>query len=163
MFLPDEKTGKWTSAHHPFTAPADWDMPGAEEDPGGVASSAYDLVLNGWELGSGSIRIHRTDVQKRVFEILGLAQEEQTEKFGFLLEALAHGAPPHGGLGLGLDRLIALTLGLDNIRDVVPFPKTTSAADLMCGAPSSVPAEQLSEVHIGLTGRALVDGTPTAE
>jgi len=163
MFLPDENTGKWTSAHHPFTAPADWDMPGAEEDPGGVASSAYDLVLNGWELGSGSIRIHRTDVQERVFKILGLGQEEQTEKFGFLLEALAHGAPPHGGLGLGLDRLIALTLGLDNIRDVVPFPKTTSAADLMCGAPSGVPEEQLAEVHIGLTGRALVDETRSAE
>ncbi len=163
MFLRDENSGKWTSAHHPFTAPSDWAMPGAEEDPGGVASSAYDLVLNGWELGSGSIRIHRTDVQERVFQILGLDAKEQAEKFGFLLEALAHGAPPHGGLGLGLDRLVALTLGLDNIRDVVPFPKTTSASDLMCGAPSSVPVEQLNEVHIGLTGRALIDGAMTAE
>ncbi|MFT5283950.1 MAG: aspartyl-tRNA synthetase [Planctomycetota bacterium] len=155
MFLPDENTGKWTSAHHPFTAPLDWDMPGADENPGEVASSAYDLILNGWELGSGSVRIHRTDVQERVFDILGLDKAEQNDKFGFLLEALAHGAPPHAGLGLGLDRLVALTLGLDNIRDVVPFPKTTSAADLMCGAPSSVTAEQLSDVHIALTGKAL--------
>jgi aspartyl-tRNA synthetase len=149
------EVGTWTSAHHPFTAPVDWSLTGAEDDPGAVVSRAYDLVLNGWELGSGSVRIHRPDVQQRVFRILGLSPEEQQAKFGFLLEALAHGAPPHGGLGLGLDRLVAMTLGLDNIRDVVPFPKTTSASDLMCGAPSRVADAQIEEVHIRLAGRAL--------
>ncbi len=155
MFEKDEATGRWSSSHHPFTAPVDWDLPGAEEDPGSVVSRAYDLVMNGWELGSGSVRIHRGDVQQRIFRILGLSPEEQESKFGFLLEALAHGAPPHGGLGLGLDRLVALTLGLDNIRDVVSFPKTASAADLMCNAPSTVAREQLDEVHIRLTGEAV--------
>jgi len=136
---------RWFSAHHPFTAPNDWEMAG---DPGKLLSRAYDLVLNGWELGSGSIRIHRQDTQKKIFELLGIGPEEQRAKFGFLLDALSYGAPPHAGLGLGLDRLVALTLGMDSIRDVVAFPKTTTAADAMCDAPSTVEDELLKEVHV---------------
>jgi aspartyl-tRNA synthetase len=148
MFEFDETEKRWFSAHHPFTAPVDWSLGGGDGDYGKLVSRAYDLVLNGWELGSGSVRIHRTDVQKKVFEILGIGPEEQQRKFGFLLEALSYGAPPHAGFALGLDRLSAMTLGLDNIREVVAFPKTTSASDLMCEAPSSVSPEQLEEVHV---------------
>ena len=145
MFEKDPESGNWSSSHHPFTAPSDWAMSG---DPGELDSRAYDLVLNGWELGSGSVRIHRADVQQRVFELLGISPEEQQLKFGFLLDALAYGAPPHAGFALGLDRVIALSLGLDSIRDVVAFPKTTSAADLMCAAPSVVSPQQMADVHI---------------
>ena len=148
MFEYDEQAGRWNSPHHPFTAPEDWDLGGDSPDLANLDSRAYDLVLNGWELGSGSVRIHRSDVQQRVFEILGIGPEEQAAKFGFLLEALAHGAPPHAGFALGIDRTVALTLGLDNIRDVIAFPKTATAADLMCGAPSVVDPGQLAEVHI---------------
>ncbi|MBK7642061.1 MAG: aspartate--tRNA ligase [Planctomycetes bacterium] len=148
MFEFDEGEGRWFSAHHPFTAPADWEMGGANPDLASLVSRAYDLVLNGWELGSGSVRIHRSDVQQKVFTILGIGPEEQQKKFGFLLEALSYGAPPHAGLAVGLDRLTALSLGLDNIRDMLAFPKTTSATDLMCAAPSEVAPEQLFEVHI---------------
>ncbi len=148
LFQRDEETGRLASAHHPFTAPVDWDMTGADSEPEKLASRAYDLVLNGWELGSGSVRIHRTDVQTKIFELLQIEPEEQELKFGFLLEALRYGPPPHAGFALGLDRTVALTLGLDNIRDVVAFPKTTSASDLMCGAPSEVSPEQLEEVHV---------------
>jgi aspartyl-tRNA synthetase len=159
MFEYDEEAGSWVSLHHPFTAPDDWDMGGVTtaDDPrcGGLLSRAYDLVLNGWELGSGSIRIHKSDVQERIFDLLGIDPEEQREKFGFLLDALAYGAPPHGGFAMGLDRLVALTAGLDNIRDVIAFPKTTSATDLMCQAPSRVRPQQLDEIHIQLAGRAL--------
>ena len=163
MFERDEESGRWTSSHHPFTAPRDWTL-GGITDPDddrleSLESRAYDLVLNGWELGSGSIRIHRQDVQELVFRVLGIGPEEQAQKFGFLLEALTYGAPPHGGFALGIDRVVALTLGLDNIRDVIAFPKTTSAQDLMCGAPSRVRAEQLAEIHIGLAGKALA-GAP---
>ncbi|MEW6074383.1 MAG: aspartate--tRNA ligase [Planctomycetota bacterium] len=159
LFERDEATGRFTSAHHPFTAPEDWDLQGitASDDPrlGELASRAYDLVLNGWELGSGSVRIHRADVQERVFAVLGISREEAREKFGFLLEALQYGAPPHGGFALGIDRTVALTLGLDNIRDVIAFPKTASATDLLCAAPSRVPDAQLAELHIQRAGRAL--------
>ena len=148
MFEQDEETGQWSSSHHPFTAPQDWDLGGEDPDLGKLRSRAYDLVLNGWELGSGSIRIHRSDVQQRIFEILGITPEEQKIKFGFLLEALSYGAPPHGGFAMGLDRVVALSLGLDNLRGVIAFPKTTSASDLMCEAPSPVSPEQVSEVHI---------------
>ncbi len=152
LFTYDEDAQRWFSEHHPFTAPEDWEMGG---DPGRLMSRSYDLVMNGWELGSGSIRIHRSDVQERVFEILGIGPEERRERFGFLLEALSYGAPPHGGFALGLDRIVALSKGLDNIRDVIAFPKTAMATDLMCGAPAQVRPEQLAEVHIQLAGRAL--------
>jgi len=145
MFERNEEDGRWDSPHHPFTAPDDWELSG---DPATMLSRAYDLVLNGWELGSGSVRIHRSDVQQKVFDLLGISPEEQEAKFGFLLTALAHGAPPHAGFALGLDRIVALNCGLDSIRDVVAFPKTTSAADLMCGAPSEIDAKQLEEVHV---------------
>jgi aspartyl-tRNA synthetase len=148
MFEWDEDAQRWFSAHHPFTAPVDWTLGGANPDLGKLPSRAYDLVLNGWELGSGSVRIHRADVQQRIFEILGIGPEERQRKFGFLLEALSNGAPPHAGFALGLDRTSALTLGLDNIREVIAFPKTASATDLMCGAPSIVAPEQLAEVHV---------------
>jgi aspartyl-tRNA synthetase len=154
MFEWDEDEKRYMSAHHPFTAPVD---PKLEGDLGGMLSRAYDLVLNGWELGSGSIRIHDRTLQSRVFDLLGIAPEEARAKFGFLLDALASGAPPHGGFALGLDRTVALTLGLDGIRDVIAFPKTASATDLMCGAPSHVPERQLSEVHVARAGRALLE------
>ncbi len=160
LFTRDEEAGRWFSEHHPFTAPEDWTLGGPGADPAGLMSRSYDLVMNGWELGSGSIRIHRSDVQERVFEILGIGPEERQEKFGFLLEALSYGAPPHGGFALGLDRSVALTAGLDNIRDVIAFPKTASAADLMCQAPAPVRPEQLSEVHIQLAGQALKKSAP---
>ncbi|MSR62672.1 MAG: aspartate--tRNA ligase [Planctomycetes bacterium] len=155
LFTYDEDAKRWFSEHHPFTAPEDWALGGPGADPGQLMSRSYDLVMNGWELGSGSIRIHRSEVQERVFEILGIGPEERQEKFGFLLEALSYGAPPHGGFALGLDRTAALTAGLDNIRDVIAFPKTASAADLMCQAPSPVRPENLAEVHIQLAGQAL--------
>jgi len=145
MFEEDEESGEWMSLHHPFTAPADESF---ATDMGSMPSRAYDLCLNGWELGSGSIRIHRQDTQKKIFELLKMGEEEQRAKFGFLLDALEYGAPPHGGFAIGLDRLVALTLGLDNIRDVIAFPKTTRAADLYCGAPAPVDAGQLTDVHI---------------
>ena len=148
MFEWDEESKRWFSAHHPFTAPVDWDLGGDNPDLASLASRAYDLVLNGWELGSGSVRIHKSDVQQRIFTILGISPEEQQKKFGFLLEALSFGAPPHAGFAVGLDRLTAMSLGLDNIRDMIAFPKTTSASDLMCEAPSVVSPEQLVEVHI---------------
>ncbi|MDF1729591.1 MAG: aspartate--tRNA ligase, partial [Sulfitobacter sp.] len=151
MFEWSEEENRYTSSHHPFTAPESWGMEG---EPADMASRAYDLVLNGWELGSGSVRIHRADVQERVFELLGIGEEEQKAKFGFLLEALAHGAPPHAGFAIGLDRLVALTLGLDSIRDVVAFPKTLQATDLMCEAPSGVEPQQLKDVHISLESEA---------
>ena len=158
MFERDEESGGWTSSHHPFTAPEDWELGGItspdDDRLGDLTSRAYDLVLNGWELASGSVRIHRPDVQEKVFAVLGIGEEERQAKFGFLLEALSYGAPPHAGLGLGLDRLVALTVGLDSIRDVIAFPKTTSAADLMCDAPSLVTPEQLGEVHIRLVEKA---------
>jgi len=147
MFAFNEDRGGWDSTHHPFTAPIDWESD-FTQDTAAIRSRAYDLVLNGWELGSGSIRIHRKDVQQRVFDFLGISKEEQESRFGFLLEAFRYGAPPHGGIALGVDRVIALSLGLDSIRDTIAFPKTTSATDLMCEAPSTVAPEQLADLHI---------------
>ena len=148
LFELDEETGRWTFSHHPFTgiAPGHEDL--LESDPGSALSQAYDLVWNGWELGSGSIRIHRQDVQRRVFTALGLTEDEAKEKFGFLLDALQMGAPPHGGFALGLDRFVALLAGEPNIREVIAFPKVSSGADPLTGAPAPVPAAQLEELGI---------------
>ncbi|HLG07881.1 MAG TPA: aspartate--tRNA ligase [Gaiellaceae bacterium] len=150
LFEPDEETGGWTFSHHPFTGIAPGHEELLESDPGAALSQAYDLVWNGWELGSGSIRIHRQDVQQRVFRALGLTEGEAKEKFGFLLDALQMGAPPHGGFAMGLDRFIALLAAEPNIREVIAFPKVSSGADPLTGAPSRVPREQLEELGIRL-------------
>ncbi len=141
---------RYTAVHHPFTAPAADDLDRLESDPGAVRAQAYDVVLNGTELGGGSIRIHRPDVQARVFALLGISETEARNKFGFLLDALAYGAPPHGGLALGLDRLCMLLCGADSIRDVIAFPKTQRAADLMTEAPSPVDPRQLRDLGLRL-------------
>jgi len=151
MFERDEAAGRWVALHHPFTAPAIFDVEALERDPGGALSEGYDLVLNGIEIGGGSIRIHRHDVQQAVFRLLGIGDEEAREKFGFLLDALRAGAPPHGGIALGLDRLIMLMVGAASIREVIAFPKTQTAHDPMTDAPGVVDARQLRELWIRST------------
>jgi aspartyl-tRNA synthetase len=149
----DEDRGRWTSTHHPFTSPDPRDIDRLESDPGSVRSRAYDLVLNGVELGGGSIRIHQSEMQERVFAILGIGAEEARQRFGFLLEALSYGAPPHGGVAFGLDRIVMLMAGAGSLRDVIAFPKTTSATDLMTAAPSPVDADQLAELGLEIAAR----------
>ncbi len=144
----DAEEKRWVAVHHPFTAPREEDLEFLESDPGRVRSRAYDLVLNGNEIGGGSIRIHRTDLQKRVFAALGISDEEAAEKFAFLLQALEYGAPPHGGLAFGLDRLLMLMAGCESIRDVIAFPKTQKATCPLTEAPSSVSRRQLTELHL---------------
>jgi aspartyl-tRNA synthetase len=150
MFEWDDKTGRWHALHHPFTAPRESDIDLLENDPEKCLSRAYDMVLNGTELGGGSIRIHKTDVQKKVFELLGISEEEANDKFGFLLEALKYGCPPHGGLAFGLDRLVMLMTGSASIRDVMAFPKTQSASCPLTNAPSQISDELLRELNIRL-------------
>ena len=147
----NEDGKRWDSLHHPFTAPSDEDLDKLESDPGAVNSKAYDIICNGSELGGGSIRIHRQEVQSRVFRLLGIDDESARVKFGFLLDALQFGAPPHGGIALGLDRIIMLLCGTTNIRDVIAFPKTQAGADLMSEAPSPVDDAQLSELQLRVT------------
>jgi len=150
MFEFDEESRGWKARHHPFTSPKDGHEDFIESSPGSAYAKAYDMVMNGWEIGGGSVRIHRQEVQQRVFRALNITPEEQQAKFGFLLDALRYGAPPHGGIAFGLDRLVALMAGADAIRDVIAFPKTQRGQDLLTGAPSPVPERQLRELHLRL-------------
>jgi aspartyl-tRNA synthetase len=148
MFEWDEQAGRWDPAHHPFTAPAPKWADTFMDAPQEATARAYDLVLNGYELGSGSIRIHRADTQRRVFEALGISPQEAEDRFGFFLRGLAYGAPPHGGFAFGLDRIYMLMAGAPSIRDVITFPKTQSGADPLTGAPTPIPPAQLAEVRL---------------
>jgi len=150
MFEKDQHSKRWTSLHHPFTAPAVDETDSLKADPGHVLSRAYDMVLNGSEIGGGSIRIHNKDMQAAVFELLGISDEEADEKFGFLLRALEYGCPPHGGIAFGLDRMVMLMAGADSIRDVIAFPKTQTASCPLTNAPGEVSAQQLKETGIRL-------------
>ena len=158
MFEWDEQRQRWQSSHHPFVMPREDQLHLLDTDPGACVSSSYDYVINGAECGSGSLRIHQRDVQRKVFDILGLTADEANHKFGFLLEALSFGAPPHGGFAFGLDRLVMLLVGTTNIRDVIAFPKTQTGADLMTGAPGDADAAQLAELHVRNVETELAQG-----
>ena len=148
MFDGTDAEGNPAAAHHPFTMPHLEDLELLETDPASVRSQAYDLVLNGWELGSGSVRIHRGDVQRRVFRALGISDEDAEERFGFLLGAFRYGAPPHAGFAFGIDRLVAIMVGEENIREVIAFPKTQSGTDLMTGAPAPIAPRALADLGL---------------
>jgi aspartyl-tRNA synthetase len=150
MFEYDEEEKRWNAMHHPFTSPKDGHEDRLSTDPGTALAKAYDVALNGWEIGGGSVRIHREEVQSKVFRALSIGPEEAKQKFGFLLEALQYGAPPHGGIAFGLDRIVAMMAGAESIRDVIAFPKTQRAQDLLVHAPSPVDEKQLRELHIRL-------------
>ncbi len=152
LFMPSGDGG-WDPAHHIFSMPLEEDIPSIDSDPGAVRGHLYDLVCNGTELGSGSIRIHRRELQEKLFGVIGLGKEEAERKFGFLLEAFEFGAPPHGGIAIGLDRLAMIISGENSIRDFIAFPKTQSATSLMEGAPSVVEEAILDELHIEVTER----------
>jgi aspartyl-tRNA synthetase len=144
----NDEDRRWYSMHHPFTSPLDEDIAKLESEPGAVRAKAYDLVLNGSEIGGGSVRIHDAALQARIFQRLGISDEEARARFGFFLEALEYGTPPHGGIALGLDRIVAILAGESSIREVIAFPKTATAVDLMAGAPSTVDPKQLRELHL---------------
>ncbi len=150
MFEFDDDEQRWVACHHPFTAPKDAHVDYLGSDPGRCLAKAYDMVLNGWEIGGGSVRIHRADMQSKVFSALGIGEDEARAKFGFLLDALQYGAPPHGGIAFGLDRIVTMMTGAASIRDVIAFPKTQRAQCLLTDAPSGVDERQLRELHIRL-------------
>jgi aspartyl-tRNA synthetase len=152
MFEYDDKEKRWNAAHHPFTSPHEQDMDKLQSDPGSVRALAYDVVLNGTELGSGSIRIHRQDIQRQIFTALGMTDDEARSRFGFFLDALEYGTPPHGGIALGLDRIVMILAGEDSLREVIPFPKTAKAIDMMVDAPTPVNETQLRDLGIKLRG-----------
>ena len=154
MFEYDLASAKWMPAHHPFTAPHEADMANLVSDPASVRANCYDLAMNGLELGSGSIRIHRKDVQQQIFQSLGISDDEAQARFGFFLEALEYGTPPHGGIALGLDRIVMLLAGVPSLREVIAFPKTAKAIDLMADAPTTVSEHQLKELHIRVATRS---------
>jgi aspartyl-tRNA synthetase len=148
LFEHDETSGAYVAAHHPFTSPRPEDVERLATDPGACRARAYDLVLNGYEIAGGSVRIHDSAVQAKVFEALGIGPDEQRAKFGFLLDALSYGAPPHAGIAAGLDRLVMVATGAQSLRDVIPFPKTQKGTDLMSGCPTPVDPRQLEEVFV---------------
>jgi len=151
LFEYDEELKHWVAAHHAFTRPHDEDVAKLRTDPGAVKCHRYDVVLNGFEIGGGSIRIHDPKVQAEVFQAMGISEEEARSKFGFLLDAFKYGAPPHGGIAIGMDRLSMLLTGSESLRDVIPFPKTQKGTDLMTGAPTEVDDRQLKELHLKST------------
>jgi len=144
----DEESGRYHAMHHPFTSPKNEDLHLLEKEPGKVRANAYDLVINGVEIGGGSIRIHNRELQKQMFRVLGFSDEEAQKQFGFLMNAFEYGAPPHGGIALGFDRLAALFGGQDSIRDFIAFPKNNAGRDVMIDSPSSISEEQLEELHL---------------
>ena len=148
LFELDRASGRYASVNHPFTAPMDEDLPLLDTDPGAARAKAYDVVLNGTEVGGGSIRIHDSDLQAKIFELLSLSDEETRDRFGFFIEALRYGTPPHGGIALGLDRIVMILAGESSLRDVIAFPKTASATDLMSGSPSPVAEDQIRDLGI---------------
>jgi len=153
LFDWNEDKERWDSLHHPFTSPNPEDIDMLDENPGQVRSWGYDIVMNGYELGGGSIRIHDKELQSKIFSLLGLSESEADEKFGFLMNAFKYGAPPHGGMAFGLDRIVMLLVGSNQIRDVIAFPKTTSAMSLMDNSPSYVDDNQLDELNIVLKNK----------
>ena len=162
MFEYDEEGKQWAARHHPFTSPKDGHEDFIESNPGKAYSKAYDMVLNGWEIGGGSVRIHRPEVQEKVFRALQISLEDQRAKFGFLLDSLQWGAPPHGGIAFGLDRVVTLMCGAESIRDVIAFPKTQRGQDMVTGAPSRVADKQLRELHVRLRNRESADKKPAS-